>query len=566
MNALVAASPTTRRTYGALALAGPKWVVSGLQPHAAIALKRIFPKVPAWSRGPFEFRATPETAYDLDWFMLRYPLAVSPADARTLARGKAAYEETRATADQVLSADYEPPAFVGLQPGQAVRAHQAKNVELLRMFGGLLVGDAIGNGKTYTGGAACLLPGALPATVVCPPHLKGQWRQKLQDFTTLDVHVIAGTRPYPLPGCDVRVIGYTQLSGWVDTLGALGVNLLIIEEGHALRRGVGTPSQPVAKGVACLELSRIARYRLMLTGTPVFNYGDEIWQLMQFVRPEVLGDETDFRREWCSGRIVSDPEALGTYLREQHAFVREAAAGPEPRVMIETVDHDVARIESVRELAEQLAYRAVTGSFHQRGEARRELAMKLRMETGIAKARAVATYVRMVVEGGQKVLLFGWHREVWRIWQEMLGDLGMVLYTGSETPAAKDRAKAKFMAGEAMIFGMSLRSGEGVDDLQHHAGVAIIGELDWSPVVHDQCVGRLNREGQPRWDAGEAVDVIYLIADDGSDPVLVDVLGLKASQAHHIADPGVTPAQRDEAEAARAMERLVERYLRERAA
>jgi SNF2 family DNA or RNA helicase len=37
----------------------------------------------------------------------------------------------------------------------------------------------------------------------------------------------------------------------------------------------------------------------MLTGTPVFNYGDEIWNLMSFVRPEVLGERDDFYREWC---------------------------------------------------------------------------------------------------------------------------------------------------------------------------------------------------------------------------------------------------------------------------
>lgn len=555
------------RTYGRLALRGDQWVVSDLEPHVAIRFKKIFPKVPMFSKGPFMLMADGHTAADLAWFTSRYPL---DAPAETLALmdlGRARYEAVQAEAGRIKHGDYAPPEFVGLRPGQEVRDHQARNVALLHAFGGLLVGDKIGKGKTYTGGAACLLPGALPALVVCPPHLKGQWKRKLEAFTTLDVHLVTGGRPYALDKGDVWVVGFTQIASWIDVLAASGFGLLIIEEGHALRRGVGTPSQPVAKGVACLTLSELARYRLMLTGTPVFNYGEEIWQLLRYVRPEVLGDEADFRREWCSGRLVRDPDALGAFLREQNAFVREEGDDPPANVILQTVDHDVQRIESVRELAEQLARTARTGSWHERGEARRELALKLRMETGIAKAPAVANYVRMVVEAGEPVILFGWHREVWSIWQEMLGDLGMVLYTGSETSAQKDRAKAKFMAGEAKIFGMSLRSGEGVDDLQHHCSTAIVGEMDWSPVVHDQCVGRLNREGQPRWVAGGKVDAIFLIADDGSDPVLVDVLGLKASQAHHIADPGTDPVKRDEAEAQRAMDRLVDRYFkRERAA
>jgi hypothetical protein len=42
--------------------------------------------------------------------------------------------------------------------------------------------------------------------------------QKLTEFTTLDVHVVNGTRPYELPPADVRIFGFTQLAGWIDVL------------------------------------------------------------------------------------------------------------------------------------------------------------------------------------------------------------------------------------------------------------------------------------------------------------------------------------------------------------
>lgn len=551
------------RTYGRLDLTDMGWRISALEPHVAIRLKANFPGVPKWSTGPFILPATDVTCADLAWFVSRYPLEASAPVLERLEAGRAGHEATLAEVGRIFSTAYEPRRFAGLKAGQEVRLHQARNAELLERFGGLLCADEIGEGKTYTGGACLLIPGALPATIVCPPHLKGQWREKLSSFVDLDVHVVKGTRPYQLPPVDVRIFGFTQLAGWIDVLELLGTGLTIFEEGHALRRGPGTLHQPVAKGKAALKLAECSRLKLMLTGSPIFNYGEEIWQLMRYVRPEVLGDEGDFRREWCQGRIVQDPEALRTFLIDQHAMTRKRGQGPKPNVIVETVPHDAERLEGVEDLARELAVRATTGSYIERGQAVRDLDMRMRMETGIAKAPYVAKFVRMVVEAGEKVMLFGWHREVYDIWLQALSDLGCVMYTGSESPAQKARSKARFMAGEARVFIMSLRSGEGVDDLQHHASTAIIGELDWSPKVHDQCIGRLNREGQPRWaEEGGRVDAIYLVAADGSDPPIMETLGVKASQAHGIVDGGKAERHSD----IKPMEKLVERYLRGRVA
>ncbi len=73
---------------------------------------------------------------------------------------------------------------------------------------------------------------------------------------------------------------------------------------------------------------------------------------------------------------------------------------------------------------------------------------------------------------------------------------------------------------------ISLRSGVGLDGLQHRCCTVVIGELDWSPQVHEQIVGRLERPGQT-----QQVQAIYLHANGGSDPLIIDMLGLKASQA-----------------------------------
>lgn len=109
------------------------------------------------------------------------------------------------------------------------------------------------------------------------------------------------------------------------------------------------------------------------------------------------------------------------------------------------------------------------------------------------------------------------------------------MYTGSESPVQKERNKQAFINRESQLLIISLRSGAGVDGWQDVCSVVVHGELDWSPQVMKQLTGRVNRE---RTD-GQAnqVNEFFIVTADGSDPTIMKVLGLKASQATAIQDP-----------------------------
>jgi SNF2 family DNA or RNA helicase len=92
--------------------------------------------------------------------------------------------------------------------------------------------------------------------------------------------------------------------------------------------------------------------------------------------------------------------------------------------------------------------------------------------------------------------------------------------------------KEAFVNGDAGLLIMSLRSAVGLDGLQDASKIVVFGELDWSPGVHEQVKGRLNRDGQK-----EQVTSIFLTTNNGTDPLMVDILGLKASQASGIMNP-----------------------------
>lgn len=69
----------------------------------------------------------------------------------------------------------------------------------------------------------------------------------------------------------------------------------------------------------------------------------------------------------------------------------------------------------------------------------------------------------------------------------------------------------------------------------------VFGELDWSPGVHEQCVGRVYRDGQI-----EPVVAYYLVSDYGADPVMADVLQIKDLQARGIRDPDADLIERSQ--------------------
>jgi hypothetical protein len=131
----------------------------------------------------------------------------------------------------------------------------------------------------------------------------------------------------------------------------------------------------------------------------------------------------------------------------------------------------------------------------------------------------------MIVENGEKVVLAGWHRDVYDIWLKELEDLKPVMFTGSETTKQKDDAVKAFVEGDSKVFIISLRSGAGLDGLQHACSTVVFGELDWSPHVCDQVLARVDRDGQTKH-----VQAYYLTIADGSDPFMIGLNGDKRSQ------------------------------------
>ena len=548
------------RTYGTIFVndAGNTFEIE-CEAHVAVRLKRWFPKIPQGRVGRLTITATDENARDLQWFLDRFPMQFDPPNGLTrISRLARRFDERIALTNRIISGEYQPPEFkMALPP----REYQARAASLALANGGLLVADELGLGKTITGLTMLADPRALPALIVVPPHLQVQWHRELARFLpALDVHTTKSTQAYPMRRLqpsngqarlldadradlstmpDVVITTYSKLFGWADYLAGV-VKSVIFDEVQELRHAQSL------KYTAAIGLAQATNFRMGLSATPIHNYGGEYFNVLEILQPGVLGGWPEFITEHCIGGAdgrnwaLKDPVAFGAMLRDQGFMVRRTRREvgrelPKVNQVIERVDADLAHLDAIDTAATELAKVILRsgGSNFAKFQAAEEFSMRMRMQTGIAKAPYVAAFVRMLVEQtGEPVILCGWHREVYRLWLDHLAEFKPAMYTGSETPGRKAQEVDRFLTGQTPILILSLRSGSGLDGLQKRCSRIVMGELDWSPAVHQQCIGRLHRDDQP-----EPVFSYFLLADAGSDPVVADVLGLKHGQQIGVLDP-----------------------------
>ncbi|NEI71028.1 ATP-dependent helicase [Rhizobium lusitanum] len=520
--------------YGRLQLDGDRWVLSDVPPHVAIRLKNMFQRISKTQTKMFTLPASNEMSADLAWFMERYPFEMSASDARFLKRRVRSFNDDRASTEAILLPGWQAPPIRGFRPGRGLRFHQAQAFELVKRRGSLLLGDDVGFGKTWVAMARAME--RRPAAVVVQSHLATQWVNKfIVPNTELTAHIIDGTQPYSLPAADTYIFRYSNIHGWTDVAATGYFKLVAYDEIQDLRTG-----DTSEKGRAARVFSENAEERLGLSATPVFNYGSEIWSIMSYIDADLLGPWEEFIREWChmgaGGKwMVTDPDALGSYLREAGAFLRRVRDGrPINRIVVD-VAYDHGEAAKTEDLARQLAMKVVEGSFGESGQAARELDALARRVTGMAKAKGVAAYAKILLSSGIPIILAGWHRDVYQIWLDELKEFKPLMYTGSETGRQKDKAVAAYLRRESDCFIISLRSGAGLDGLQERCATVIVGELDWSPQIYEQLFGRVDREGQKQTE----ITAIFCTCDFGSDPTIMSVNAVKRDQARGITDPGV---------------------------
>ena len=297
------------------------WVVKG-DPSVTEVCKRLFPGSAGSRRGEARFTAHRRAVGDLCWLMMRFPLEIKSSDRALWEKAVTGAREyaVRQAKLSTMPVRMTPPdgAFLG-----TLRPFQEEGLSYLCSHDRCLLADEMGLGKTVQALAFLSSTGSLPALVIPPAHLTRNWQEETLRFLRVDgkaprVHTIRGLKPYDLPEADVYIMHYLLLRGWKSVLPTLPFRSVIFDEIQELRHA-GTEKYSAAS-----LLSESCERVIGLSGTPIYNRGGEIWNVINILDYHFLGDWESFSREWCSGygnQLVLKPDLLGAYLR------RPAGAG-----------------------------------------------------------------------------------------------------------------------------------------------------------------------------------------------------------------------------------------------
>jgi superfamily II DNA or RNA helicase len=202
-------------------------------------------------------------------------------------------------ADRRLEPIGTPAGFVG-----TLRPYQERGLTWLGFLGdlglGAVLADDMGLGKSPQ--TLALLAGRTdgkPTLLVCPMSLVGNWQREAAKFTpglTVYVHHGGGRhRGEELAAhteqADLVITTYGTALRDRDDLAEIDWGRVVCDEAQAIKNGAARQ----AKAVRSLP----ADSRIALTGTPVENHLGELWSIMEFANPGLLGTQADFRRRYA---------------------------------------------------------------------------------------------------------------------------------------------------------------------------------------------------------------------------------------------------------------------------
>ena len=180
---------------------------------------------------------------------------------------------------------------------------------------GALLADDMGLGKTLQViGLIAVLHARGdegPHLIVARASLLANWKAEFERFAPkLTVGVVHGDQDIDGNAPSVVLTTYQTLERR-EALLERSWGLVVLDEAQDIRN----PGTRAATTVKRLR----TRMRVCLTGTPIYNHIGDLWSLMDFLNPGMLGTETEFR-QWLS-QFPTDQERVAQVRRRVRPFI-----------------------------------------------------------------------------------------------------------------------------------------------------------------------------------------------------------------------------------------------------
>lgn len=431
-------------------------------------------------------------------------------------------------ADRLRSATDPEPFDDPAELHAELRPYQRRGVAWIEQmsalgFGGVLADD-MGLGKTIQVIALLLhraevssTPGA-PTLVVCPASVVTNWVREIERFApSIVAHRYTGPDRdlgAVRPG-EVVITSYGLARRDVNDLSRISWGLVVADEAQHIKN----PNSSTARAMRRVPSAA----RLALTGTPVENRLTELWALLDWTTPGLLGTVESFRRR-ISIPIERDrdPDVTERFGRMIAPFLMrrrkdDPAIVPELPPKTET-DHEVTLTPEQAALYQAVVDDVLAKVSHTDGIARRGLVLKLLTELKqvcnhpahflgqpgplvdrSGKLDAFEELVTAITDAGDSMLVFTQYVVMGNLLIQRLGELGIgaEFLHGSLSITRRTEMVDRFQAGEFPVFVISLKAGGTGLNLTQATHVVHYDRW-WNPAVENQASDRAWRIGQTR--------------------------------------------------------------------
>lgn len=431
-----------------------------------------------------------------------------------------------------------------------------------------IFGDQPGLGKTLQ--AICSVVKAhkeaqifgesFPALVICPAALKVNWQREFKKFAGINAVILDDSNrdswhrfvemklPNGEPLCSVFIVNYESLKKFFVRRVKASVrfslrsiefderislfNSVIIDESHKCKSGKTQQSKYV-EGIC-----KGKRWVFALTGTPVVNNNTDLIQQLRILdRLEDFGGYKAFMARFCDGpKQSSNLRELNYRLWTSCFFRREKQKVltqlPDKMRQYITCDitnrdeynaaeNDVLKyLRQYKNASDDKIARAMRGQVMVKMGILKQIAAR-------GKIKAVSEFIHDVIDGGEKLILFAYLKEVVDALKAEFPDA--VTVTGSDNITQKQNAVDSFQNDpDCKLIILNYKSGGTGLTLTASSRVGFI-EFPWTYSDCEQAEDRAHRNGQKN-----AVNCYYFLGENTIDRYMYNVIQTKKDIANEV--------------------------------
>lgn len=394
-------------------------------------------------------------------------------------------------------------------------------------FGGILADD-MGLGKTVQTLSMLLKDKQergqegpkKPSLLVAPTSILHNWYAEAKKFAPqLNIMIHAGTqrdRDIQWFGAyDIIITSFGTLRIDMDLFKRVDFHYIVLDEGQNIKN----PGSQISRAVRLLRAS----HRLVLSGTPVENSVIDLWSIMAFVNPGLLGSLKFFRETYANPIEKEKDEAAAARLRAIiHPFILRRTKKQVATDLPDKIEHvhycDMTDAqEEVYEKLKSGFRNEILESIQKNGLVRSQMLL-LR---GLTILRQVANHPAMVqneytdssgkfeeamrmlknaLHEGHKILVFSQFVKHLRLVKERLKQENIThFYLDGQTPREERQQLVNSFnkSNDIKVFLISLKAG-GLGLNLTAADYVVLLDPWWNPAVEQQAIDRSHRIGQKR--------------------------------------------------------------------